>query len=57
MLEPIHKRRIRLYNLHGHVLTMYARGWGIERRRRFLFLRESDRSLRARVAERMKVYV
>lgn len=47
---------IRVRNMRGGVLTMFARGWGLERKRRFLFWRESDQSLRVRVLERMESY-
>lgn len=55
-MKNMHSNWIRVRNMHGGVLTMYARGWGVERKRRFLFWRESDLCLRVRVLERMETY-
>lgn len=53
-MRNMHRKRIYLLNLEGATLTMYAHGWGVFRRRRFLFWRESDASLRGRTLERME---
>ena len=56
-MKNMHRMKITLWNLEGYALTMYARGWDVQRRRRFIFWRESDSSLRARVYERTTAYI
>lgn len=43
-----------LSNLSGAELDKYAAGWNIERGKRFLIFKESDKALRARIKHRVK---